>query len=244
MRLLVGQFFDREVGREIHLDRPRLVRFLPHHLVHEAWQKIIGCESQPELLTALQILARSRNILGNCFAVDRSLEVDHHEILQCRATFWDINKVGGLLSQPLDGSIDFGVLTFDPRQSDLRFVTLGRDELVLLLPPAHPLYSSVYRLDPKPRLRAVTNGARLLLVHSPTDVAKSWQLRDEKKDRAQFELGVNLFVYAAGKRDYRNRLDSPYLPDPSKAPLGRVKVARLSYAGGHWLKRPAPAHRI
>jgi hypothetical protein len=106
------------------------------------------------------------------------------------------------------------------------------------LPPTHPLYSSVYKLEPKPKLRAVTNGARLLLVHSPADVAKAWQVRDETKDRAQFELGVNLFVYAAGKRDYRNRLDSPYLPDPGKAPLGRVKVARLSYAGGSWSPEP------
>src|SRR6185437_15815206 len=37
-----------------------------------------------------------------------------------------------------DGSMDFGVLTFDPKQAELKFVSLGRDELVLLVPPAHP----------------------------------------------------------------------------------------------------------
>ena len=38
-----------------------------------------------------------------------------------------------------DGSIDFGVLTFDPKQSELKYVSLGRDELVLLVPAGHPL---------------------------------------------------------------------------------------------------------
>jgi len=45
-------------------------------------------------------------------------------------------QISGALA---DGSIDFGVLTFDPKQSDLKYVLLGRDELVLLVPPAHPL---------------------------------------------------------------------------------------------------------
>jgi hypothetical protein len=100
-----------------------------------------------------------------------------------------------------------------------RFVTdlaakLFPDHKLADLPNDHPLYGSVYKLADKPRLRAVTNGSRLLLVHSPTDLALRWQRRDDKRDKAAFEFGTNLLVYAAGKRDLRNRLDSPYVPPP------------------------------
>jgi hypothetical protein len=101
------------------------------------------------------------------------------------------------------------------------------------LPADHPIYSSLYRLSPGPKLKGVSNGSRLLLVHSPRDVARAWQKRDEKTGKAEFELGVNLFVYAAGKRDLRYRLDSPYVPPPNtvKADPVVAKVALLQYPG-------------
>jgi DNA-binding transcriptional LysR family regulator len=37
------------------------------------------------------------------------------------------------------GSLDFGALTFHPAAAGLHEVTVGSDELVLLVPPAHPL---------------------------------------------------------------------------------------------------------
>jgi len=37
------------------------------------------------------------------------------------------------------GSLDFGVLTFQPSEAGLRMLTIGTDELVLLVPPGHPL---------------------------------------------------------------------------------------------------------
>jgi DNA-binding transcriptional LysR family regulator len=37
------------------------------------------------------------------------------------------------------GSLDFGALTFRPSQAGLLEVAVGSDELVLLVPPAHPL---------------------------------------------------------------------------------------------------------
>src|SRR6185503_9144803 len=37
------------------------------------------------------------------------------------------------------GSLDFGALTFRPSESGLLEVAVGSDELVLLVPPAHPL---------------------------------------------------------------------------------------------------------
>jgi len=40
------------------------------------------------------------------------------------------------------GSLDFGVLTFQPAETQLGSIVLGQDELVMLVHPAHPLAQS------------------------------------------------------------------------------------------------------
>ena len=112
------------------------------------------------------------------------------------------------------------------------------------LPPNDELYSLQYKIAfPRPRLRVVRNGTRILMVHSPQDLAGAWQQRAEKTKRGEFELGVNLFIYAAGKADLRNRLASPYLPEPAEQPTGTVKVARLKYPG-NWDPEPGAWRRF
>jgi uncharacterized protein DUF4159 len=105
------------------------------------------------------------------------------------------------------------------------------------LPPNHPVYSAMFRLQPVPGLRAVSNGSRLLMVHSTTDLARYWELRDFKTKTEIFQWGTNLFIYAAGKRDLRNRLESPVIPAPAFAPANTVRVVRLSY-DGNWNPEP------
>ena len=94
----------------------------------------------------------------------------------------------------------------------------------------------------RPPLQAVTNGVRPLMVYSPTDLSKAWLAWRPKAGAAaaaaasanpDLQMGINLFVAAAGKRDYRNRLNSPYLNPSTVAPIGRVPVQRLTYPGGH-----------
>jgi len=102
------------------------------------------------------------------------------------------------------------------------------------VPPDHPMYSidnGVYKVTPRPDLKMVTNGARILILWSPRDIAKYWQARDVVRHKAEFEFGANLFVYASGKRQPRNRLDSPYVAPVTAAPLATIKVARLDYPG-------------
>lgn len=105
------------------------------------------------------------------------------------------------------------------------------------LPETHEIYSTLYSVRLKLPLRAVSNGARLLLIHSPTDMAAKWQFREPEKAQPQFELGVNIVVYATGKHPLRNRLDLPYLAPPTNAPIARVSVARLQHAG-NWNPEP------
>lgn len=106
------------------------------------------------------------------------------------------------------------------------------------LPEDHALYSVNYKIkSPRPRLQAVSNGARLLLVHSPTDLSMQWQQRGERVSPETFRVGLNLFLYAAGKADLRNRLNSPYVREPKGEGLGKVVVARLKY-DGNWDPEP------
>src|SRR6185312_6801349 len=99
------------------------------------------------------------------------------------------------------------------------------------LPANHPVFSTMFRMAALPGLRAVSNGSRLLMLHSTTDLARYWELRDFKSRPTMFEWGTNLFIYAAGKRDLRNRLVSTYIPPPNFTPSATYKVIRLKYDG-------------
>jgi hypothetical protein len=62
-------------------------------------------------------------------------------------------------------------------------------------------------------------------------------MRSEKSRRSMFELGMNLFLYASGKADLRNRLSSSYIPPQGHAGGGSIKVGRVKYAG-NWDPEP------
>ena len=150
---------------------------------------------------------------------------------------------GGMIFTHADGARP----AFDAYATELAGQLFPEYELADV-PPDHPVYNVVAKVDPKPRLRAVTNGSRVLLLHSPTDLSQAWQTRDEKRRAEHFELGLNLFLYAAGKRDLRNRLDSPYVPPATAEEEGAasqppLRVARLSY-GGHWNPEPGAWSRF
>ena len=153
-------------------------------------------------------------------------------------------EAGGLLFTHADGD-EAGTAFNEWIERDLAPKLFPKYEL-RDLPPDHPVYNLVYKIDegsPRPKLRGVFNGARLLMLHSPTDIARAWQVRDQKIKRPLFNLGINLFLYAAGKRDLRNRLESPYVSDPGDPVNGSVGVARLEYAG-NWDPEPGAWRRF
>ena len=105
------------------------------------------------------------------------------------------------------------------------------------LPKDHPIYSTVYPIKLPPTLKVVSNGSRILLVHSPHDIAEGWQANWTDNQKTSFQMGINLFVYAAGKANFKNRLSSSYLPPFTATPTHTYPVARLRY-GGHWDPEP------
>jgi hypothetical protein len=111
------------------------------------------------------------------------------------------------------------------------------------LPPTHPLYDVMYKLAPMPELKMVANGSRILILHSTVDLAKVWQLRDQTNRPVPFQFGMNLFIYAAGKREFHNRLTSTYIPKVDAEPVATYSIARLSYPG-NWDPEPEAWHRF
>ena len=106
------------------------------------------------------------------------------------------------------------------------------------VPANHPIFSSLYTIKPPAGdLLGVSNGSRLLWVHSPKDMARDWARDWTDAGRAHYQVGLNLFVYANGKTQLHNRLESPYIPPPPVAPTGQIPVVRLSYAG-NWDPEP------
>jgi hypothetical protein len=107
------------------------------------------------------------------------------------------------------------------------------------LPDDHDIYTIHSKLAGRPhvKLMGVSNGSRLLLLHAPVDLAGAWQMRAEKSRPEHFQWGLNLFAYATGKSDLRNRLDVAYLPPPAEASKRVLKLARLKYPG-NWDPEP------
>jgi hypothetical protein len=69
-----------------------------------------------------------------------------------------------------------------------------------------------------------------LLIHSPTDLAGGWQQNWTDERKPEFQMGVNIFVYAAGKGILKNRMSSTYIPEDPNPPESARPIARLEYA--------------
>jgi hypothetical protein len=145
---------------------------------------------------------------------------------------------GGLLFMQADGgSPEFNTFAREAAHKLFPAYEMGQ------IRPADPLYHSMYQMKPNATLQAVNNGARTLMLYSSEDLAKSWQLRDSKYKPFAFQLGTNLFIYAAGKRDLRNHLVSTVIPQVNHEPTATFKLARLKYAG-NWDPEPEAWHRF
>ena len=112
------------------------------------------------------------------------------------------------------------------------FVDLPQDNLV---------YSAQYPMKKKPALKAVGNGTRTFMVYSPTDITQDWvrfkphDLR--ARENPDLQLGMNLFVSAAGLDNFRNRLNSTWEEPCTFDPIGTIPIVRLTYPA---LKGQAP----
>jgi hypothetical protein len=112
--------------------------------------------------------------------------------------------------------------------------------------PDDSIYSDLFQMKTKPVLKSVTNGSRTLMIYSPKDITLDWihYRPHDNTNNPALQLGLNLFVAGAGKSNFRNRLNSPYVGPIDDPPLATVPVYQISYPGswnpepGAWVRFP------
>jgi hypothetical protein len=117
------------------------------------------------------------------------------------------------------------------------------------LPADHVLYANaVYprtRWKNKPSVLGLSNGVRELMLLLPqADAGRVWQSRVVGGKEEAWQLGADLFFYAAGRKDLRYRGESSYIADdPKSEPTRELTVARIEY-NGNWDPEPGGWRRL
>ncbi|MCC5828183.1 MAG: DUF4159 domain-containing protein [Phycisphaeraceae bacterium] len=110
-------------------------------------------------------------------------------------------------------------------------------------PDDHPLYRSLFRIDPRRyRTRIVSNGVRDLVVYFDQDVGMRWQADrallspDNRSDVGR--LSANLFVLATNRGSIPNRVESRLEMRDRRVDVDRkATIVRPRYSG-NWLAEP------
>ena len=117
----------------------------------------------------------------------------------------DVRRVPArhVATEVLNGTIDFGVLTFQPPERGVQSLTIGADELVLLTSPTHPLagrkaismeefgrQTVIAHNDPSPARERVLRLSEQR--HAPINIQMSFPSLDGIKRAVEMDLGVAL----------------------------------------------------
>jgi DNA-binding transcriptional LysR family regulator len=129
------QLFDRSSKNGTLTEAGKMLQNYGHRLVRLA-------EETESAVRELRDLRRGRVLIGaNEAAVHTLLPVIARFRRQFPEITIDVRRVPArqIAVEVQQGSLDFGALTFHPAEEGLLEVTVGSDELVLLMPPSHPL---------------------------------------------------------------------------------------------------------
>lgn len=125
--------------------------------------------------------------------------------------------------ETLGRSIDFGVLTFAPRERGLASLVMGSDELVLLTAPGHPLASRR-----RATLEAV--GRLPVIAHNDPSPARERVLRTYEQKHTPLNISVALPSLDAIKRAVEMQMGVALLPRRcalSEIALGQLVAVRI-----------------
>lgn len=104
----------------------------------------------------------------------------------------------------------------------------------------HPLFNGQvqFPIEKPPRVLAVNNGVRTLVLLCERDLGASWN-RGARRGRSldDLQLGANVYLYATDKTALRSRLETPFIPEVQRDTLRRIKLARIRH-GGTWDVEP------
>ncbi|MGE5361924.1 MAG: LysR family transcriptional regulator [Bacteroidales bacterium] len=128
----------------------------------------------------------------------------------------------------LDGSLDFGVLTFDPGERLLQSLRIGTDELVLLLPHDH-------RLARRRQVRMADLVHERVIAHNDPSPVRERVLRSFEQRRLPLDIHLSLPSLDAIKRAVELGLGVALLPrrcavaELASSRLVAVRVAHLRW---------------
>lgn len=132
----VGErLFDRATKDATLTDAGRVLRDYAERLLRLSEEAEIAVRD-------LRDLRRGRVLIGaNEASVHVALPLiarfrERHPLVHVDVRRVPARQIGAEVAQ---GTLDFGVLTFQPAEPRLGTILLGQDELVMLVPPAHPL---------------------------------------------------------------------------------------------------------
>ena len=126
----------------------------------------------------------------------------------------------------LSRSLDFGVLTFAPRERGLQTLALGEDELVMLISPAHPLAG-------RSRITMEELGRQTVIAHNEASPARERVLRLYEQQHTSINIQIGLPSLDGIKRAVEMGLGVALLPqrcartEIARGQLAPVKVPQL-----------------
>ena len=129
----------------------------------------------------------------------------------------------------LSRSIDFGVLTFQPRERSLLTVPLGEDELVVLTHPDHPL-------SKRSTITMEEFGQQTVIAHNEASPARERVLRLYEQSHTSLNIQIDLPSIDGIKRAVELNLGVALLPkrcalsEISRGQLVAIKVPPLRLA--------------
>ena len=108
----------------------------------------------------------------------------------------------------------------------------------------HEIYSTPAKIRKTTKLWAISNGVRIVALHTTYDLLRPWQDRQITSSASAFKLGWNIHFYLNEKSRGRPRGSDPW-------PIARrdggakrvVRVARVKY-GGNWNPEPGAWERV
>jgi hypothetical protein len=124
------------------------------------------------------------------------------------------------------------------------------------LEATHPIFTSeqfrASNWTQQPVVLGLSNGVREMMLLLPgDDPSKAWQSEMTASHGSLFELGADILLYAADKRNIRLKGDSYIVePDPAISTTRSLKLARIQYSGawnpepGGWRRLAAVMHNV
>lgn len=129
----------------------------------------------------------------------------------------------------LQGSLDFGVITFQPAERGLQMLTIGPDELVMLVHPQHPLAG-------RTEVTMAEFGRETVIAHNDPSPARERVLRAFEQKHAPINIQLALPSLEAIKRAVEMRLGVALLPkrcalsEIARGQLAAVRVKQVRLA--------------